>query len=160
MLCDLIGIDPTNLRLGVVLPVGISFYTFQSLSYTIDVYRKRIAPTSHFWDFCAVRRLFSAVGGRSYRARLAPVAATHQAAPHPSCPVDGWHRPYPPGPVQEGRYRRRCCTRGRLQCSLRAARFRRPMSRLRLSSSRSRSFVIFLAIQTLHGGSASCSALN
>ena len=46
-----IGIDPTNLRLAVVLPVGISFYTFQSLSYTIDVYRKRIAPTSHFWDF-------------------------------------------------------------------------------------------------------------
>jgi D-alanyl-lipoteichoic acid acyltransferase DltB (MBOAT superfamily) len=46
-----IGIDPTNLRLAVVLPVGISFYTFQSLSYTIDVYRKRIAPTAHFWDF-------------------------------------------------------------------------------------------------------------
>jgi alginate O-acetyltransferase complex protein AlgI len=47
----LIGIDPTNLRLGVALPVGISFYTFQSLSYTIDVYRRRIAPTSRFWDF-------------------------------------------------------------------------------------------------------------
>jgi alginate O-acetyltransferase complex protein AlgI len=46
-----IGIDPTNFRLGVVLPVGISFYTFQSLSYTIDIYRKRIVPTSHFWDF-------------------------------------------------------------------------------------------------------------
>jgi alginate O-acetyltransferase complex protein AlgI len=47
----LIGIDPTDLRLSVVLPVGISFYTFQSLSYTIDVYRKRIVPTSRFWDF-------------------------------------------------------------------------------------------------------------
>jgi alginate O-acetyltransferase complex protein AlgI len=47
----LIGIDPTNLRLAVLLPVGISFYTFQSLSYTIDVYRKRIVPTSRFWDF-------------------------------------------------------------------------------------------------------------
>ncbi len=45
------GVDPTNLRLAVVLPVGISFYTFQSLSYTIDVYRKRIVPTSSFWDF-------------------------------------------------------------------------------------------------------------
>jgi D-alanyl-lipoteichoic acid acyltransferase DltB (MBOAT superfamily) len=45
------GIDPTNLRLSVVLPVGISFYTFQSLSYTIEVYRKRFVPTSHFWDF-------------------------------------------------------------------------------------------------------------
>jgi alginate O-acetyltransferase complex protein AlgI len=30
--------------LNVVLPVGISFYTFQSLSYTIDVYRRRAAP--------------------------------------------------------------------------------------------------------------------
>jgi len=47
----LVGIDPSSLRLGIVLPVGISFYTFQSLSYTIDVYRKRIVPTSRFWDF-------------------------------------------------------------------------------------------------------------
>ena len=45
------NIDPSNLRLGIVLPVGISFYTFQSLSYTIDVYRRRVVPTSRFWDF-------------------------------------------------------------------------------------------------------------
>ena len=45
------NIDPTNLRLGVILPVGISFYTFQSLSYTIDVYRRRVVPTPRFWDF-------------------------------------------------------------------------------------------------------------
>jgi len=44
-------IDPTSFRLGIVLPVGISFYTFQSLSYTIDVYRGRIAPAARFWDF-------------------------------------------------------------------------------------------------------------
>lgn len=31
--------------LGIVLPVGISFYTFQSLSYGIDVYRRKITPT-------------------------------------------------------------------------------------------------------------------
>jgi D-alanyl-lipoteichoic acid acyltransferase DltB (MBOAT superfamily) len=47
----MMNIDPSNLRLGIVLPVGISFYTFQSLSYTIDVYRGRAAPTSRFWDF-------------------------------------------------------------------------------------------------------------
>jgi alginate O-acetyltransferase complex protein AlgI len=46
-----IGIEPTNLRLSIALPVGISFYTFQSLSSTIDVYRRRIAPTQHFWSF-------------------------------------------------------------------------------------------------------------
>jgi alginate O-acetyltransferase complex protein AlgI len=47
----MINLDPTNLRLAVVLPVGISFYTFQSLSYTIDVYRRRVVPTPQFWDF-------------------------------------------------------------------------------------------------------------
>jgi alginate O-acetyltransferase complex protein AlgI len=45
------GLDPTNLRLSVALPVGISFYTFQSLSYTIDVYRRKIPATLCFWDF-------------------------------------------------------------------------------------------------------------
>lgn len=33
---------------GLVLPVGISFYTFQTLSYVLDVYRGRIAPERHF----------------------------------------------------------------------------------------------------------------
>jgi alginate O-acetyltransferase complex protein AlgI len=46
-----LGMNTASLRLSVVLPVGISFYTFQSLSYTIDVYRRRIIPTSRFWDF-------------------------------------------------------------------------------------------------------------
>lgn len=35
----------------IVLPVGISFYTFQTLSYTIDVYRKELEPTKSFMDF-------------------------------------------------------------------------------------------------------------
>ena len=37
--------------LQLILPVGISFYTFQTLSYTIDVYRKRIEPTSDIVKF-------------------------------------------------------------------------------------------------------------
>ncbi|MCO6174108.1 MBOAT family protein [Flavobacterium sp. NRK F10] len=36
---------------NIVLPVGISFYTFQTLSYTIDVYRKELEPTKSFIDF-------------------------------------------------------------------------------------------------------------
>ena len=32
-------------RLNIILPVGISFYTFQTLSYSIDVYRRKISPT-------------------------------------------------------------------------------------------------------------------
>jgi alginate O-acetyltransferase complex protein AlgI len=46
-----LGIDPTQLQLHIVLPVGISFYTFQSLSYTIDVFRGRVKATTRFWDF-------------------------------------------------------------------------------------------------------------
>jgi alginate O-acetyltransferase complex protein AlgI len=37
--------------LNVVLPVGISFYTFQTMSYTIDVFRGKIEPTKNFLDF-------------------------------------------------------------------------------------------------------------
>ena len=46
-----IGIPTASLHLSIVLPVGISFYTFQSLSYTFDIYRKQLKPTSRFSDF-------------------------------------------------------------------------------------------------------------
>jgi len=36
---------------NIILPVGISFYTFQSISYVIDVYRKRIKHEQNFFDF-------------------------------------------------------------------------------------------------------------
>ncbi|WP_346881374.1 MBOAT family O-acyltransferase [uncultured Algibacter sp.] len=44
--------------LNIVLPVGISFYTFQTLSYTIDVYRKKLKPTSDFITFAAFVSFF------------------------------------------------------------------------------------------------------
>lgn len=44
--------------LEIVLPVGISFYTFQTLSYTIDVYRKKLEPTSDFVAFSAFVSFF------------------------------------------------------------------------------------------------------
>ncbi len=37
--------------LSIILPVGISFYTFQTLSYTIDVYRRRLKACDDFFDF-------------------------------------------------------------------------------------------------------------
>jgi D-alanyl-lipoteichoic acid acyltransferase DltB (MBOAT superfamily) len=37
--------------LNIILPVGISFYTFQTLSYTIDIYRNNLKPTKKFFDF-------------------------------------------------------------------------------------------------------------
>ena len=45
------GIELGRFTLDVVLPVGISFYTFQTLSYTIDVYRGRLEPTRNVLDF-------------------------------------------------------------------------------------------------------------
>ena len=44
--------------LQIVLPVGISFYTFQTLSYTIDVYRKKLAPTRDLLAFSAFVSFF------------------------------------------------------------------------------------------------------
>lgn len=44
--------------LNIILPVGISFYTFQSLSYTIDVYRKKLQPAEHLVDFLAFVSFF------------------------------------------------------------------------------------------------------
>ena len=40
-----LGGQGDRLLLGLVLPVGISFYTFQALSYSIDVYKRKIEPT-------------------------------------------------------------------------------------------------------------------
>lgn len=44
--------------LSIVLPVGISFYTFQTLSYTLDVYRRRMEPSRDFVSFVAFVSFF------------------------------------------------------------------------------------------------------
>jgi D-alanyl-lipoteichoic acid acyltransferase DltB (MBOAT superfamily) len=44
--------------LNIILPVGISFYTFQTLSYTIDVYKKKLEPTNDFIAFAAFVSFF------------------------------------------------------------------------------------------------------
>ncbi len=46
-----LGFHPSWSTLNIVLPVGISFYTFQTMSYTIDVYRGQIKATRKFTDF-------------------------------------------------------------------------------------------------------------
>lgn len=49
-LVSVIGIHPNVALLRVVLPVGISFYTFQVMTYTIDIYRGKLRPTRTFLD--------------------------------------------------------------------------------------------------------------
>jgi D-alanyl-lipoteichoic acid acyltransferase DltB (MBOAT superfamily) len=51
--------NPINARgLDLILPVGISFYTFQTMSYTIDVYRRKMTPTSDLIAFSAYVSFF------------------------------------------------------------------------------------------------------
>ena len=46
------GMSETSLvHLNIILPVGISFYTFQTMSYSIDIYRKKLKPCESFIDF-------------------------------------------------------------------------------------------------------------
>lgn len=52
------GSDLKANSLKIILPVGISFYTFQTLSYSIDVYHKRLVPTKNFISFSAFVTFF------------------------------------------------------------------------------------------------------
>lgn len=55
---DRVGLDWTAPALRVVLPVGISFYTFQSMSYAIDVYRRRVEPCRSLLDYATFVSFF------------------------------------------------------------------------------------------------------
>jgi alginate O-acetyltransferase complex protein AlgI len=52
------GMPLQTRALSIVLPVGISFYTFQTLSYSIDVYRKKLEPAKDFISFAAFVSFF------------------------------------------------------------------------------------------------------
>ncbi len=51
VLAQRIGLDVSRLHLDILLPIGISFYTFQTLSYVLDVYWRRMQPVTHLLDF-------------------------------------------------------------------------------------------------------------
>lgn len=46
-----LGVDYQPAKPNIILPVGISFYTFQTLSYTLDMYKKRMEPERSLLDF-------------------------------------------------------------------------------------------------------------
>ena len=79
-LLSLFQYDPTPLRLHIVLPVGISFYTFQTLSYTIDIYRRESQPTTSLLNFALFVAFFpQLVAGPIERAsRLLPQIASRR----------------------------------------------------------------------------------
>ena len=69
-LVEAFGFAAHRPTLGILLPVGISFYTFQTMSYTIDIYRRRLEPTERFLDFALFVAFFpQLVAGPIERAR-------------------------------------------------------------------------------------------
>ncbi|MEO0660529.1 MAG: MBOAT family O-acyltransferase, partial [Planctomycetota bacterium] len=73
-LLEAMGLSPSVTTLRILLPVGISFYTFQTLSYTLDVYRRRMEPTRDLLGFALFVSFFpQLVAGPIERAsRLLP----------------------------------------------------------------------------------------
>ncbi|MFC1612609.1 MBOAT family O-acyltransferase [Patescibacteria group bacterium] len=57
-IAQLFNLSPTLPVINIILPIGISFYTFQTMSYTIDVYRRKLAPTNNFYEFACYVSLF------------------------------------------------------------------------------------------------------
>ncbi len=55
---SLFGTAPHASTLNIILPVGISFYTFQTLSYTLDIYHKKFKPTNNIFAFFAFVSFF------------------------------------------------------------------------------------------------------
>ncbi|TWT93218.1 MBOAT family O-acyltransferase [Stieleria varia] len=67
-LMEFMGLNASTLN--IILPVGISFYTFQTLSYTIDVYRGNLRPTDRLVDFALFVAFFpQLVAGPIVRAK-------------------------------------------------------------------------------------------
>ena len=92
---------------NIVLPVGISFYTFATLSYTLDVYLRRAKPAKHFLDYALFVTFFPhLVAGPIMRpTELVPQFAEPRRAT--AAPALFRPRADHPRPVPEGRARRR-----------------------------------------------------
>ncbi|MEM9493870.1 MAG: MBOAT family O-acyltransferase, partial [Myxococcota bacterium] len=64
------GLELSRTTLAITLPVGISFYTFQTLSYSLDIYRRQLEPTDSLAKFAAFVAFFpQLVAGPIVRAR-------------------------------------------------------------------------------------------
>ena len=82
-----IGLEAHRPALQIVLPVGISFYTFQTLSYTIDIYRRKLQPTGKLVDFALFVAFFpQLVAGPIERAsHLLPILSKQRAVTFEGC---------------------------------------------------------------------------
>lgn len=55
---QLFGMNMSSGTIEIILPVGISFYTFQTMSYTLDIYRRQLKPASSLIDYLAFVSFF------------------------------------------------------------------------------------------------------
>jgi alginate O-acetyltransferase complex protein AlgI len=79
-LCNIIGFDYNPAEPNIILPAGISFYTFTTLCYTIDMYQKRSEPVKSLLDFSLFVTFFPhLVAG--------PIVRPPQLVPHLNRPV-------------------------------------------------------------------------
>ena len=77
-----VGVEYQPAKYDIILPVGISFYTFATLSYTLDVYLRRAKPAKHFLDYALFVTFFPhLVAGPIMRpTELVPQFATERRA--------------------------------------------------------------------------------
>ena len=88
----LLGLQINPWSLNIILPVGISFYTFQTMGYTIDVYRRRQVPVRSFPDFALFVAFFpQLVAGPIERAsHLLPQLAKKRTVRKANWITGGW----------------------------------------------------------------------
>ena len=55
---NLVGTEADPITLNIILPIGISFYTLQTISYTFDIYRRKMQPTHNLLDFAVFVAFF------------------------------------------------------------------------------------------------------
>ena len=46
-----VNVPWVNSSLNILLPLGISFYTFEAISYVVDVYKEKTPPAQNYWDY-------------------------------------------------------------------------------------------------------------
>lgn len=79
-LARVLGFDVTDPVLNIVLPLGISFYTFETISYSVDVYRKTIEPERDFLSYaCFITYFPKLIAG--------PILRAHQLIPQLKAPT-------------------------------------------------------------------------
>jgi D-alanyl-lipoteichoic acid acyltransferase DltB (MBOAT superfamily) len=87
-----LGCQPLGWELGIIVPIGISFYTFHTMSYTIDVYRGELMPTESLIDFALFVSFFpQMIAGPIARAReLLPQFQQPRTLSWPSIQCGTW----------------------------------------------------------------------